>query len=149
MEKIGGIYMNLIPMIRETLRLEIEEEFQLVKSDGATYDLKYRFASNDMLQWFDTYTSCWNVSSPTMLEKIIYGLATIKKLPSKPKEGELYYFISLDNGDAMGAYYYSDTSHHKLRVKSGNCYYTREEAEKHSDEWMSKVYGKNWKELLK
>ena len=141
--------MNLIPMIRETLGLEIEEEFQLVKSDGATYDLKYCFASNDTLQWFDTYTSCWNMSSPTMLEKIIYGQVTIKKLPSKPKEGELYYFISLDNGDAMGVCYYSRMSHHKLSVNSGYCYCTREEAEKHVDEWMNKVYGENWKELLK
>lgn len=141
--------MNLIPMIRETLGLEIEEEFQLVKSDGTTYNLKYRFADNDKLQWFDPYTSCWNMSSPTVLEKIIYGQVTIKKLPFKPKVGELYYFISLDNGDAMGACYYSGMSHHKLRVKSGNCYCTREEAEKHSDEWMSKVYGKDWRELLK
>lgn len=149
MERNGENYMNLIPMIRETLGLEIEEEFQLVKSDGTTYDLKYRFASNDMLQWFDTYTGCWNVSSPTMLEKIIYGLATIKKLPFKPKEGKLYYFIDLDNGDAMGVCYYSNMSHHKLRVKSGNCYRTEEEAEKHVDEWMTKVYGKDWRELLK
>lgn len=141
--------MNMIPMIRETLGLEIEEEFQLVKSDGTTYDLKYRFASNDMLQWFDTYTSCWNVSSSTTLEKIIYGLVSIKKPPFKPEEGGLYYFISLDNGDAMGAFYCSGMSHHKLRVKSGNCYCTREEAEKHSDEWMNKVYGENWRELLK
>lgn len=149
--------MNLIPMIRETLGLEIEEEFQLLlKSDGATYNSKYRFASNDTLQWFDTYTSCWNTSLPTMLEKIIYGQVTIKKLPFKPKEGKLYYFIDLDNGDAMGACYYSNMSHHKsnmshhkLRVKSGDCYCTREEAEKHSDEWMSKVYGENWRELLK
>ena len=141
--------MNLIPMIRETLGLEIEEEFQLLKIGGISYNSKYRFAYNDTLQWFDPYTSCWNVSSPTMLEKIIYGQVAIKKLPFRPEEGELYYFISLDNGDAMGACYYSGMSHHKLRVKSGNCYCTREEAEKHSDEWMSKVYGENWKELLK
>lgn len=150
MERNGENYMNMIPMIREALGLEIEEEFQLLlKSDGATYNSKYRFANNDTLQWFDPDAGCWNMSLPTMLEKIIYGQVTIKKLPFKPKVGELYYFISLDNGDAMGAYYHSDMSHHKLRVKSGNCYYTREEAEKHSDEWMSKVYGENWRELLK
>lgn len=56
--------MNLIPMIRETLGLEIEEEFQLLKSGGISYNSKYRFAYNDTLQWFDPYTSCWNVSSP-------------------------------------------------------------------------------------
>ena len=80
------------------------------------------------------------------LDAITRALSLVKR---QPKVGELYYFIYLDNGDAMGACYYSGMSHHKLRVKSGNCYRTREEAEKHSDEWMSKVYGKDWKELLK
>ena len=37
----------------------------------------------------------------------------------------------------------------KVQVKSGNCYRTEEEAEKHINEWMSKVYGKDWRELLK
>lgn len=141
--------MNLIPMIRETLGLEIEEEFQLVKSDGATYDLKYCFASNDTLQWFDTYTSCWNMSSPTMLEKIIYGQVTIKKLPSKPKEGELYYLVGFYSGDVIGTSYTAYCQSDIVNANSGNCYQTKEEAEKHVDEWMSKIYGENWKELLK
>lgn len=141
--------MNLIPMIRETLGLEIEEEFQLVKSDGTTYDLKYRCASNDMLQWFDTYTGCWNVSSPTMLEKIIYGQVAIKKLPFKPKQNEKYYYVHLFYGKFGISEYDDNFTQDVVRVKSGNCYRTEEEAEKHVDEWMSKVYGENWKELLK
>ena len=141
--------MNLIPVIREALGLEIEEEFELLKSDGTPYNLKYRFTDNDKLQWFNPGTGCWHSDSSITLQKIIYGRGTIKKQPFKPKEGELYYFISLDNGDAMGSFYCSGMSHHKLRVKSGNCYYTREEAEKHADEWMTKVYGKDWRELLK
>lgn len=141
--------MNLIPMIRETLGLEIEEEFQLLlKSDGATYNSKYRFASNDTLQWFDTYTSCWNTSLPTMLEKIIYGQVTIKKLPFRPEEGELYYLVGF-YGDVIGTRYTKWCQSDILNANSGNCYRTREEAEKHVDEWMSKVYGKDWRELLK
>lgn len=141
--------MNLIPMIRETLGLEIEEEFQLVKSDGATYNSKYRFADNDKLQWFDPYTGCWNVSSPIMLEKIIYGQVTIKKLPFKPKEGELYYLVGFYTGDVISTCYAKECQSDIVNVKGGNCYRTEEEAEKHVDEWMSKIYGENWKELLK
>ena len=143
--------MNLIPVIRETLELEIEEEFQLVKSDGATYNSKYRFASNDTLQWFDTYTSwsCWNVGSPTMLEKIIYGQVTIKKLPLKPKEGELYYLVGFYTGDVISTCYAKECQSDIVNVKGGNCYRTEEEAEKHVDEWMRKVYGEDWKELMK
>lgn len=141
--------MNLIPVIREALGLKIEEEFQLVKSDGATYNSKYRFADNDKLQWFDPYTGCWNVSSPIMLEKIIYGQVTIKKLPFKPKEGEIYYYVGFYDGDVIGTSYTEWWRLNILNANSGNCYRTREEAKKHVDEWMSKVYGENWKELLK
>ena len=141
--------MNLIPMIRETLGLEIEEEFQLLKSGGISYNSKYRFAYNDTLQWFDPYTGCRNVSSPTMLEKIIYGLATIKKQPFKPKEGEVYYHVGFHSGNVISTYYMKACQSDTLNANSGNCYRTEEEAEKHVDEWMSKVYGENWKELLK
>lgn len=141
--------MNLIPVIRETLGLEIEEEFQLVKSDGATYNSKYRFAYNDTLQWFDPYTSCWNVSSQTMLEKIIYGQVAIKKLPFRPEEGELYYLVGFYTGDVISTCYAKECQSDIVNVKGGNCYRTEEEAEKHVDEWMSKIYGENWKELLK
>ena len=140
--------MNLIPVIREALGLEVNEEF-IVDHGNIVHKYTYRF-TDDKIQWYNERdekfedTSClWTLAS------IVVGQYKVLKIPFKPKEGELYYFISLDNGDAMGAYYHSDMSHHKLRVKSGNCYCTREEAEKHSDEWMSKVYGENWKELLK
>lgn len=142
--------MNLIPVIREALGLEVNEEFQLLKSGGTLYNnLKYRFANNDTFQWFDSGTGCWNSNSLITLEKIVYGKVFIRKLPFKPKESELYYFISLNSGEVANTYYYSDISYRKLNVKSGNCYRTYKEAKKHVDEWMSKVYGENWKELLK
>lgn len=141
--------MNLIPVIREALGLKVNEEFQILKNDGTTYTVNYRFADNDELQWLDTDTDCWKSSSSITLGMIVYGKVTIKKFPFKPNEGNLYYFIGLDKGDAIGTHYYSNIPHHKLRVKSGNCYRTEEEAENHVDEWMTKVYGKDWKELLK
>lgn len=141
--------MNFIPMIREALGLKIEEEFQLVKSDGISYNSKYRFDGNDELQWFNPYTGCWNVSSPNTLQEIIYGQVTIKKLPFKPEEHELYYYVGLYNGEIFSIPYSREYALDEMRIKSGNCYRTEKEAEKHVDEWMSKVYGENWKELLK
>ena len=138
--------MNLIPVIREALGLQEHEEFNLIKPQRSVISRAFRFTSNSLQIH---YPQGWEEAHSMTLRALLRGDLKVAKLPFRPEEGELYYFISLDNGDAMGAYYYSDTSHHKLRVKSGNCYYTREEAEKHSDEWMSKVYGKNWKELLK
>lgn len=142
--------MNLIPVIRETLGLKIEEEFELLKSDGTLYNnSKYRFADNDTLQWFDSYTGCWKLSRSTTLENIVYGKVTVKKLPFKPNEYEAYYFVNLYfctvEVSASGKDFTADV----IRVNSGNCYRTKEEAENHVDEWMTKVYGKDWRELLK
>ena len=138
--------MNLIPVIREALGLQENEEFNLKNDRNVVFPDKFRFTDSTLQikegeRWVEAHS---------MMFKLLFkGEYEVAKLPFKPKEGELYYFISLDNGEAMGAFYCSGMSHHKLRVKSGNCYCTREEAEKHSDEWMSKVYGENWKELLK
>lgn len=138
--------MNLIPVIREALGLQENEEFNLINPNEGAFPEYFRFTSNTLQIH---YPQGWEEAHGMTLRALLRGDLKVAKLPFRPEEGELYYFISLDNGDAMGAYYHSDMSHHKLRVKSGNCYYTREEAEKHSDEWMSKIHGENWKELLK
>lgn len=141
--------MNLIPVIREALGLKENEEFQLLRSNGTTYTVNYRFADNDELQWFDPDTDCWESSGAATLEKIIYGKVTVKKLPFKPKEGESYYYVIFYNGDIISTAYTKYSKSDVVKVNSGNCYRTKEEAETHVDEWMSKVYGKGWKELLK
>ena len=138
--------MNLIPTIREALGLQENEEFNLINPNEGAFPEYFRFTSNTLQIH---YPQGWEEAHGMILRELLRGDLKVAKLSFKPKEGKLYYFIDLDNGDAMGACYYSNMSHHKLRVKSGNCYCTREEAEKHSDEWMSKIYGENWKELLK
>lgn len=138
--------MNLIPVIREALGLQENEEFQI---DGTMYAANYRFADNNMLQWFDSGTGCWNSNSLITLEKIVYGKVSIKKLPFKPNEYEAYYFVNLYFGTVEVSAFSKDFTADVIRVNSGNCYRTKEEAKKHVDEWMTKVYGKDWKELLK
>lgn len=140
--------MNLIPVIREALGLKVNEEFQILKNDGTTYALNYRFADNNELQYFDSDIDCWKSSGPITLEKIVYGKVTVKKLPFKPNEYEAYYFVNLYfctvEVSASGKDFTADV----IRVNSGNCYRTKEEAENHVDEWMTKVYGKDWGKML-
>ena len=138
--------MNLIPVIREALGLQENEEFKIKDRKGLTVYNKCRFTHKGMQV---NITGFWENSKNEIVGMLVKGQCEVVKLPFKPKEGELYHFVSLDNGDAIGTSYYSIIPHHKLRVESGNCYRTQEEAEKHSDEWMSKVYGENWEELLK
>lgn len=138
--------MNLIPVIREALGLKENEEFSV--RCGTAYMLgRYRF-TKDRLEHFNVRDNCWEGTSSDLFAKLVHGIYRVDKPPFKPNEGDLYYFIDLDNGDAIGTSYYSIIPHHKLRVESGNCYRTQKEAEKHLDEWMTKVYGKDWGKML-
>lgn len=140
--------MNLIPVIRESLGLKENEEFQILKNDGTTYVANYRFTDNNKLQWFDSDTGCWESSRSTTLENIVYGKVTVKKLPFKPNEYEAYYFVNLYFGTVEVSAFSKDFTADVIRVNSGNCYRTKEEAKTHVDEWMSKVYGKDWEKML-
>ena len=136
--------MNLIPVIREALGLRENEEFNLINPNEVPFPEHFRFTSNTLQI---RYPQGWEEAHGMTLRALLRGDLKVVKLPFKPKESELYYFISLNSGEVANTYYYSDIS--KLNVESGNCYRTYEEAKKNVDEWMSKVYGKDWRELLK
>ena len=138
--------MNLIPVIREALGLEVNEEFHIQFKAGYIGIGKYRITKNCIEEIFE---NGWVKTDECVLNYLIKGEYEAVKIPFKPKESERYHFVSLDSGKLVDTYYYSDMSDHKLRVESGNCYRTQEEAEKHLDDWMSKVYGETWRDLLK
>ena len=138
--------MNMIPVIREALGLQENEEFNFKLGETISYT-KYRFTDNDIE--FLNLEGLWEQCLVSPLDNIIYGECEVVKLPFKPKEYETYYFVNLHFGTVEGSAFSKDFTADVIRVNSGNCYRTREEAEKHVDEWMSKVYGKDWRELLK
>lgn len=144
--------MNLIPLIREALGLEVNEEFKIKFHTNVFSNKKFRF-TNKFLEEF--YQNRWYESDKDVLYGLITEKINIVKLPFKPKEGEDYYFVDVSTGyvcrTTYGVGYRHDVVRIReaLRVSSGNCYRTEEEAEKHVNEWMSKIYGENWKELLK
>lgn len=138
--------MNLIPVIREALGLQVNEEFNLINPNEGPFPEHFRFTSN-ILQIH--YPQGWEEAHGMFLRELLRGDLKVAKLSFKPKENETYYFVYLSDGDVYKSIYRKAHKSDRISVNSGNCYRTPEEAEKHVDEWMSKIYGENWKELLK
>ena len=138
--------MNLIPVIREALGLQENEEFNLIKPQRSVISRAFRFTSNSLQIH---YPQGWEEAHDMTLIALLRGDLKVVKLPFKPKENETYYFVYLSNGDVYESVYRQAHKSDRISVNSGNCYKTAEEAAKHVDEWMNKVYGENWKELLK
>ena len=138
--------MNLIPVIREALGLQENEEFNLINPNEGAFPEYFRFTSNTLQIH---YPQGWEEAHGVFLRELLRGDLKVAKLSFKPKENETYYFVYLSDGDVYKSIYRKAHKSDRISVNSGNCYRTPEEAEKHVDEWMSKVYGENWKELLK
>lgn len=137
--------MNLIPVIREALGLQEHEEFNLINPQRSVISRAFRFTSNSLQIH---YPQGWEEAHDMTLRALLRGDLKVVKLPFKPKEGELYYLVGF-YGDVIGTRYTKWCQSDILNANSGNCYRTYEEAKEHVDEWMNKVYGENWKELLK
>ena len=138
--------MNLIPVIREALGLQEHEEFNLINPQRSVISRAFRFTSNSLQIH---YPQGWEEAHDMTLRALLRGDLKVVKFPFKPKEGEIYYYVDFYNGDVISTCYAKECQSDIVNVKGGNCYRTEEEAEKHVDEWMSKIYGENWKELLK
>ena len=138
--------MNLIPVIREALGLQEHEEFNLINPQRSVISRAFRFTSNSLQIH---YPQGWEEAHSMTLIALLRGDLKVAKLPFRPEEGELYYLVGFYTGDVISTCYAKECQSDIVNVKGGNCYRTEEEAEKHVDEWMSKVYGKDWRELLK
>ena len=138
--------MNLIPVIREALGLQENEEFNLINPNEVPFPEHFRFTSNSLQIH---YPQGWEEANGMTLRALLRGDLKVVKLPFRPEEGELYYLVGFYTGDVISTCYAKECQSDIVNVKGGNCYRTEEEAEKHVDEWMSKIYGENWKELLK
>lgn len=136
--------MNLIPVIREALGLQENEEFSLKNDRNVVLPDKFRFTDRTLQikegnWWFESHSM--------MLQLLFKGECKVVKLRFKPKEGEDYYFVDLVSGDVYKTIYRQANKSDRVKVNSGNCYKTAEKAAKHVDEWMEKLYGKEWRKL--
>lgn len=136
--------MNLIPVIREALGLQENEEFNLINANEVPFQERFRFASYTLQIH---YPEGWEEANGMTLKALLRGDLKVVKLPWKPKESEAYNYVNLYNGEIVQTIYVKNCISDKTRVESGNCYRTYEEAKEHVDEWMEKLYGKEWRKL--
>lgn len=138
--------MNLIPTILEALGLQENEEFNIKNEQNVVLPDKFRFT-------YRTFqieeNERWIEAHSMMLKLLLKGECEVVKKPWRPKYGEYYHYVSVYCGETNETNYSKNFAPDVLRVNSGNCYRTKEEAENHVDEWMTKVYGNDWKELMK
>ena len=136
--------MNLIPVICESLGLQENEVFRIEYYKSEIYEDKFRFAN---IRLEKLYNDGWFKADINYLVGLINGQYEVVKLPWKPKESGTYNYVNFYNGEIVQTIYVENCISDKTRVESGNCYRTYEEAKKHVDEWMEKLYGKEWRKL--
>ena len=129
--------MNLIPKIAEMLGVEIGEEFK-VENDICLH----RFTENGL-----EYNVCGAWSACARLNLILNGTEKIIKLSFEPKEGESYWYVYWGTEYIRVADIpFEDEDMHYHHKYCGNCFRTKEEAEKHKYEIYEKLTGRNWEE---
>lgn len=135
---------NYMADVAKMLGVELEEEFFLTHSN-----VRYKITNNGLCY---KNGNDWSVFSDSSLVNLIKGAFEIKKLPWKPKKGERYYYVSWykENGKwiirAEWQEYWPTYDGDVLRVDTGNCFKTCEEAEAAKYDVFERLTGKKWEE---
>jgi len=108
--------MNYMPIVVKMLGIELNEEFELLTSDG--YE-KFSFSSEHKLVDSEGYVC------QSLFYDILRGDSTIKKLPWKPKEDDDYYFVDANGG--LSSTDWRDHAYDYILYNTGNCFRTKEE----------------------
>lgn len=131
--------MNIMPKVLEELGVVIDEEFHVVVTKkGEAIPLCslppdiYHFNSD-----YELVTRIGMYSQELILARLLRGIYTIKKIPFKPQRGEVMFFVLID-GFISSDRFDEDLSCHLLLYNMGNCFRTKEEAEKNVDKMVKK-----------
>lgn len=138
--------MNLIPKIAELLGVEVGEEFKVIDIFGD--DSLYKFEGTGLFEKSNEKDSFWSITSDYKLRDLLIGVLKIEKIPYKPKAGEWYFMFLFCGGDfcIAGTQFNEYSIQDLTNVYCGNCFRTREEAQKHKVEIYEKLTGRKWGE---
>lgn len=137
---------NYMQEVAKMLGVEVEQTFK-IKSwfAEAPDDSVYKFTERDFF-FYDDETGVWE--SSLRYTDIINGNAFIIEIPFKPKNGKRYYMFTFNGGDfclaetVFDEYCIVDLTN----IYCGNCFGTKEEAQKHKVEIYEKLTGRKWEE---
>ena len=123
---------NYMPEIAKMLGVELGEIFEIQIDEYKTF--QFRFTENG-LQCFNGKMWDGGTIAIACLNLLLVGKYVIKRKPWKPNLDDEYYYV-----DECG-YVCSDPWVNSVLdfvfYKIGNCYKTKEEAEKNKDQWIA------------
>lgn len=131
--------MNYIPEIAKMLGVEIGEKFRIDFKD----DTKLFMFTEDTLVEAGSGEPIYRT-----LADLVYGIRKIIKLPFEPKSGERYYYVYFIHNaklEVLNSIWRCETADCQFKY-CGNCFRTREEAEREKYNVYKKLTGKEWKE---
>ena len=141
--------MNLIPIIAEALGVRIGEEFNAkhanigkILTNSKEEPAIFKFGNDGL------YAKCSDGSGDFFLigmGNFLKGDYEIVKLPFEPKKGEKYFVVSIVDKNVCFTLWDGHTTDYCYKA-CGNCFRTRDEAEKHKYEIYEKLTGRKWEE---
>lgn len=117
---------NYMEEISKMFGVELGEEFDVEYCNLNPY----RFTEDGLLD-------CKSNPNSGVLEVLLIGKAKIIKKPWKPKEGEEYYYIVY--GVVYSTIFHNTTEDNLMRLRMGNFFRTREEAESNKERWLEYI----------
>lgn len=134
--------MNHMKQIAEMFDIEFGEVFYLKENgNGNIKPCRYKFTAKNMYV-YNELDETWSEVSGTLVS-VLRGDISIVKKPWEPDSGEAYYYLYYTTDEKSADVFCGRYSHNSypdvLNVRLGNCFKTKEEAEKHQKtftEWM-------------
>ena len=136
---------NYMADVAKLLGVEMGEEFKLENHGDI-----YKFTEEGLMYCLMGNLG-WRIA-PFVLNDTLSGKYQVIRLPWKPKPNEVYYYVGWL--EACGKWticadrtqYLTSYDNDNLRVDTGNCFRTREEAEAAKYEVFKRLTGKDWNE---
>ena len=133
---------NLIPQIAKMLGVEMGERFKVNKKDSEIYyfsDVGFLKQVNDAKS--EDFVSDLEEEDLLVFYYLLSGKETVVKLPWKPKYGEIYYFLDINEKEIMSYPWENDTFDYAMKAL-GMIYRTEEGAQAHFAEDYERLTGK-------
>ena len=123
---------NYMSKVAEMLGVELGEEFNLVDKDGkpSAYN-PYHIEEGGFID-------CTGDDDAGFLAALLTGDFEIVRKPWKPKDGDEYYYIDVF-GHAIKISYVRNDNSDCMKLRMGNCFRTREEAELNKERWLEYI----------
>ena len=123
---------NYMAEVAKLLSVKIDEEFDVCFENSSVY-MKAKLTENGFKVNDTNMTALFPNSSNQVFEWILCGTVAIKRKPYKPEKGYFYWNVQPD-GEIALIRWLDDAADYN-NYKLGNCYSTKEDANKDHGKW--------------